>query len=43
MLGIFDLDTVSYEVKFAQIRMLRELMFDVVHLGRYNHLVRNGG
>ncbi len=37
--GYIDLDTVLYEVKFAQIRMLRELMFDIVHLGRYNHLV----
>ncbi len=38
-----DLDIVYYEVKFAQIRMLRELMFNIIHLGRYNHLVGKGG
>ncbi len=41
--GYIDLDTVPYELKFAQIRMLRELMFNLIHLSRYNHLVGNGG
>ncbi len=38
-----DLNAVTNEVLFAQIRMFRELMFDVVPLGRYDHLVGNGG
>ncbi len=33
----------TYDVLYAQIRMLRELMFDVVPLSRYNHLVGNRG
>ncbi len=41
--GFIDLNTVTNEVLFAQIRMLRELMFDVVLRSRYDHLVRNGG
>ncbi len=41
--GFIDLNTVTNEVLFAQIRMLRELMFDVVPLSRYDHLVGNGG
>ncbi len=31
------------KVLFAQIRMLRELMFDVIPLSRYDHLVGNRG
>ncbi len=34
-----DRSKVTDEVLFAQIRMLRELMFDVIPLSRYNHLV----
>ncbi len=41
--GFIDLNTVTNEVMFAQIRMLRELMFDVIPLSRYDHLVGNGG
>ncbi len=41
--GYIDLNTASEDVLFAQIRMLKELMFDVILLSRYNHLVRNGG
>ncbi len=40
--GFIDQNTAPYEVLFAQIRMLRELMFDVIPLSRYDHLVRNG-
>ncbi len=39
--GYIDLNTAS--VLFAQIRMLKELMFDVILLSRYNHLVGNKG
>ncbi len=41
--GYIDLTTAPDEVVFAQIRMLRELMFNVIPLSRYNHLVRNSG
>ncbi len=41
--GFIDMNTVTNEVLFAQIRMLRELMFDVVPQSRYDHLVGNGG
>ncbi len=41
--GYIDRSAVTDEVLFAQIRMLRELMFNVVPLSRYNHLVGNGG
>ncbi len=41
--GYIDLNTASSEVVFAQIRMLREVMFDVIPMSRYNHLVRNSG
>ncbi len=33
----------SFELLFAQVRMLIELMFDIIPLSRYNHLVGNGG
>ncbi len=39
--GFINLNTVTKEVLFAQIRMLRKLMFDVVPLSRYDHLVGN--
>ncbi len=42
-IGFINLNTVTDELLFAQIRMLRELMFDVIPLNRYDHLVRNGG
>ncbi len=41
--GYIDLNTTSEEVLFAQIRMLKELMFDVIPLSRYNYIVGNGG
>ncbi len=41
--GFIDLNTETKEVLFAQIRMLRELMFDVIPLCRYDHLVGNRG
>ncbi len=41
--GFIDLNTATEEVLFAQIRMLREHMFDVLPLSRYNHLVGNRG
>ncbi len=41
-IGFIDLNTASYEVLFAQIRMLREHMFDVIPLSRYDNLVGNG-
>ncbi len=41
--GFIELNTVAKEVLFDQIRMLRELMFDVIPLSRYDHLVRKGG
>ncbi len=41
--GFIDPNAVTNEVLFAQIRMLIELMFDVIPLSRYDHLVRNGG
>ncbi len=41
--GYIDVEEVSYELKLAQVRILQELMFDVIPLSRYNHLVRNGG
>ncbi len=37
--GFIDLNGVTNEVLFAQIRILRELMFDVIPLSRYDHLV----
>ncbi len=37
--GFIDLNTPTKEVLFAQIRMLRELMFDVIPLSQYDHLV----
>ncbi len=40
-IGFIDLNAVSHEVLFAQIRILKELMFNVISLSRYNHLVRN--
>ncbi len=41
--GFIYLKTVTNDVLFAQIRMFRELMFDVITLSRYDHLVGNGG
>ncbi len=41
--GYIDLNKATEEVSFAQIRMLKELMFDVIRLSRYNHLVGNRG
>ncbi len=41
--GYIDLNAISKDVLFAQIRILRELMFSVIPLSRYNHLVGNGG
>ncbi len=41
--GFIDRNRATMEVLFAQIRILRELMFYVVPLSRYNHLVGNGG
>ncbi len=41
--GFIDLNTVTEEVMFTQIRIFREHMFDVIPLSRYNHLVGNGG
>ncbi len=41
--GYIDLNTATDEVLFAQIRMVKELMFNVIPLIRYNHLVGNGG
>ncbi len=38
-----DLNSTTNKVLFAQIRMLRELIFDVIPLSQYDHLVRNGG
>ncbi len=39
--GHINLLDVTHEVLFAQIGILRELMFDMIPLSRYNHLVRN--
>ncbi len=39
--GFIDLNTVTNEVLFTQIRMLREVIFDVIPRSRYDHLVRN--
>ncbi len=41
--GYINLSAVTNELLFAQIRMIRELMFNVIPLSRYNHLVGNGG
>ncbi len=41
--GFIDLNTTTNEVLLAQIRMLRELIFDVIPLSKYDHLVGNGG
>ncbi len=41
--GYINRSEVTNEVLFAQIRMLRELIFDVILLSRYNHLVGNRG
>ncbi len=41
--GFINLNTVTNEVLFAQIRMLRGLIFDVDPLIRYDHLVGNRG
>ncbi len=41
--GYINLSKVTPEVLFAHIRMLKELMFDVIPLSRYNHLVGNRG
>ncbi len=41
--GFIDLNSTTNKVLFAQIRMLRELMFDIIPLSRYDHLVGNGG
>ncbi len=41
--GYIDRSKVTDEVLFAQIRMLRELMFNVIPLSRYNHQAGNGG
>ncbi len=40
--GYIDLNTATDEMLFAQIRMLKELIFNVIRLSRYNHLVGNG-
>ncbi len=41
--GYINLSKVTPEVLFAQIGMLKELMFHVIPLSMYNHLVGNGG
>ncbi len=41
--GYINQSEVTNGVLFAQIRMLREIMFDFIPLSRYNHLVGNGG
>ncbi len=41
-IGYHDVDVVLYGLLFAQVRMLKELMVDVISLKRYNHLVGNG-
>ncbi len=41
--GYINLDIVSFDLIFAQIRMTKELRFDVLPLSRFNHLVRSGG
>ncbi len=41
--GYITYSEVTNEVLFAQIRMLKELMFNVIALSRYSHLVGNGG
>ncbi len=41
--GYINVEVMSYDLLFAQVRMLKELMFDVIPLSRYNHLDGNGG
>ncbi len=41
--GYINFDLVSFELLFAQVRMTKELMFDILSLSRFNHLVGNGG
>ncbi len=40
--GYLDVEALSYDLQFAQVRMLKELMFNFIPLSRYNHLVGNG-
>ncbi len=37
--GFIELNTVTNKALFTQIRILRELMFDVIPLSKYDHLV----
>ncbi len=41
--GYINLSVASEDVVYSQIGMLKDLMFDVIPLSRYNNLVRNGG
>ncbi len=41
--GYNNRSEITNEVLFAQIQMLRELIFNIILLRRYNHLVGNGG
>ncbi len=41
--GYIDLSVASENVVYGQIGMLKELMFGVIRLSQYNHLVRNRG
>ncbi len=43
IVGNINLNTATDEVLFAQIRTLKELIFNVIQLSRYNHLVGNRG
>ncbi len=41
--GYIAMNTATEEVLFAQIRMLKEQMFDVIPVSKCNHLVGKGG
>ncbi len=41
--GYINVDVVSFELLFAQVRMMKELMFNVISLKMYNYLVGNVG
>ncbi len=42
-IGYINIDIASFELLFAQVRMTMELMFDIIPLSRFNHLLENGG
>ncbi len=41
--GYIDISVASEDIVYIQIGMLKELLFDVIPLSPYNHLVGNGG